>query len=155
MADSDDQPVRPDAIIPAHDELDGDVIDANDDDQIDIDGMPSDPLAAVLGGGGGFDFGALMEQASQMQSQMLAAQEQAADALLEGVAGGGAVRITLTGTLEPRSVVIDPAAVDPNDVEMLQDLVLAALRHAVEQANDLQRGSMDLGGLGLGGLFGN
>ncbi|MEO6629099.1 MAG: YbaB/EbfC family nucleoid-associated protein [Aquihabitans sp.] len=154
MADPDDQPVRPDAIIPAHHELDGDVIDATEDDQVDIDGIPSDPLAAVLGGGG-FDFGALMEQASQMQSQMLAAQEQAADALIEGVAGGGAVRITLTGTLEPRSVVIDPAAVDPNDVEMLQDLVLAALRHAVEQANDLQRGSMDLGGLDLGGLFGS
>jgi len=128
------------------------VFDATEDDLVDIDGVPSNPLAGVLGNGG-FDFGALMEQASQMQSQMLAAQQHAADTLVEGVSGGGVVRVTLTGTLEPRSVTIDPSAVDPDDVEMLQDLVLAALRHAVEQANDLQRGSIDLGGMDLGGLL--
>ena len=118
-----------------------------------------DPLAALLGGGGGagggLDFGALMEQAAALQSQMLAAQEQAAETLIEGVSGGGVVRISVTGGLDFQGVTIDPSAVDPSDVDMLQDLVLAALRHAVEQINDLQSGGgIDLGGLGLGDLFG-
>ncbi|MEZ5177118.1 MAG: YbaB/EbfC family nucleoid-associated protein [Acidimicrobiales bacterium] len=128
------------------------------------DGVPGsggaeDPLAALLGGGGGgaggLDFGALMEQAAALQSQMLAAQEQVAETLIEGVSGGGVVRISVTGGLDFQSVSIDASAVDPADVDMLQDLVLAALRHAVEQINDLQSGGgLDLGGLGLGDLFG-
>ncbi|NLD77421.1 MAG: YbaB/EbfC family nucleoid-associated protein [Acidimicrobiales bacterium] len=145
MSDSNEPTIEPD-----------DVIDAADDDLVDIDGAPSNPLAAVLGGGG-FDLGALMEQASAMQSQMMEAQQHAADTVLEGVAGGGVVKVTITGAFEPQSVTIDPAAVDPSDVEMLQDLVLAALRHAVDQANDLQRGALG-GGIelpDLGGMFGN
>ena len=143
----------PDALPP------DEVIDAADDDLVDIDGAPTDPLSAVLGSGG-FDFGALLEQASAMQAHMVEAQQQAADTLLEEGAGGGVVRVTITGAFEPTAVSIDPAAVDPADVEMLQDLVLAALRHAVEQVNDLQRGALggglelpglDLGGLGFGG----
>jgi DNA-binding YbaB/EbfC family protein len=116
-----------------------------------------DPLAAFLdsGGGGGLDFGALMEQAAALQSQMLAAQEQAAETVIEGVSGGGVVRVSVTGGFEFQSVTIDPSAVDPSDVDMLQDLVLAALRHAVEQIGELQSGGgIDLGGLGLGDLFG-
>ncbi|MBX3313836.1 MAG: YbaB/EbfC family nucleoid-associated protein [Actinobacteria bacterium] len=95
-----------------------------------------------------------MEQASNVQAQMLAAQQQAAATEVEGVAGGGAVRIVVTGAMEPRSVVIDPAAVDPDDVDMLQDLVLAALRDAVERVNSLQSESIGLGGLDISGLFG-
>jgi len=114
-----------------------------------------DPFAALLGGGGGgLDFGALMEQASNMQSQMLAAQQQAAETLIEGVSGGGVVKISVTGGLDFQGVTIDPSAVDPADVDMLQDLVLAALHHAVEQINELQQSSVDLSGLGLGDLFG-
>ncbi|MCU1499397.1 MAG: hypothetical protein JWM47_3350 [Acidimicrobiales bacterium] len=117
-----------------------------------------DPLAALLAGGsggaGGLDFGALLEQASEMQSQMLAAQQEAAQTTVEGVAGGGVVRIAVTGGLDFQSVTIDPAAVDPADVEMLQDLVLAALHHAVEQLNDLQHPAIDLGGIDLGNIFG-
>ena len=118
-----------------------------------------DPFAALLGGGGGagggLDFGALMEQAAALQSQVLAAQEQVAETLVEGVSGGGVVRISVTGGLDFQGVTIDPSAVDPSDVDMLQDLVLAALRHAVEQINELQAGGgIDLGGLGLGDLFG-
>lgn len=144
MSDPNDPLVEPD-----------EVIDATEDDLVDID-EPSNPLAAVLGGGG-FDLGALMEQASAMQSRMVEAQQQAAETVLEGVAGGGVVKIAITGGFDPQSVTIDPSAVDPDDVEMLQDLVLAALRHAVDQANDLQRGALG-GGFDLpdlGGMFGN
>ena len=129
------------------------VIDAADDDLVDIDGVPGNPLAGVLGGGG-FDLGALMEQATQMQSQMVAAQQHAAETVVVGVAGGDAVRITMTGALVPQAVEIAPSAVDPDDVEMLQDLVLAALRDAIDQANQITQGALDLGGLDLGGLLG-
>jgi hypothetical protein len=67
------------------------------------------------------------------------------------------VRVEATGGLEFRSVTIDPTAVDPDDVEMLQDLVLAALHDVVAKANETQSGAMggvDLGGLDLGGLLG-
>lgn len=102
--------------------------------------------------GDGFDFGSLMAQASNLQAQMLAAQQQLAETELEGVAGGGAVRVTVTGGFEFRAVSIDPSAVDPSDVEMLEDLVLAALTDAAARIADLQSDAVDPGDLGLGGL---
>lgn len=151
--DPDDTPIQPDAVAYGS-ALPDDGLETDADQFAGVD----DPLAALLGGGaggaGGLDFGALMEQASNMQSQMLAAQQQAAETVVEGVAGGGVVRVAVTGGFDFRSVTIDPKAVDPDDVEMLQDLVLAALNHAIEQINDLQQGSLDLGGLDLGGLLG-
>lgn len=116
---------------------------------LDDDDEPFD-LGELLGGGG-LDLGSLMEQASQMQQQMAATQAAAASTVLEGVAGGGAVRVEVTGMGRFRSVKIDPAAVDPGDVEMLEDLVLAALTDATTRVEELQ--SQGLGGLGdlLGG----
>lgn len=138
--------------------------DHDHDDAIEADAVDfpaaaepaDDPLAALLGGGGpgGFDFGALMQQAGQVQAQLAAAQEQAASTIVEGVAGGGAVRIAVTGGFEFQSVTISPDAVDPDDVEMLQDLILAALRDAFDEVQGLQQGGIDLGGLDLGGLLG-
>lgn len=89
-----------------------------------------------------------------MQQQLMAAQAEAAEQEYEGASGGGAVRITVTGGMEFRSVKIRPDAVDPDDVEMLEDLVLAALHEAVHQVNAAQQQA--LGGLGgsLGGLLG-
>lgn len=102
----------------------------------------------------GFDFGALLEQAQAMQEQLLAAQAQAADEVHEGVAGGGAVHIRVTGGMEFLSVVIRKDAVDPDDVDMLQDLVLAALHDATRKVTEAQQSS--LGGLmpDIGGLLG-
>ena len=95
------------------------------------------------------DLGGLLSQMQQMQQQLMDAQQTAAGRVVEGRAGGGVVTVTVTGGLEFRDVAIDPSVVDPDDVEMLQDLVLAAVRDAVTQANELNREA--LGGLGLGG----
>jgi hypothetical protein len=103
------------------------------------------------------DLGALLGQAQKMQEQMARAQAASAAEVVEGRSGGGVVRIEATGGLEFRSVTIDPAAVDPDDVEMLQDLVLAALRDAVAKANEAQAGAMsglELGGLDIEGMLG-
>ncbi len=97
------------------------------------------------------DMGGLLSQVQQMQEQLMSAQQQAAAQVVEGQAGGGAVKVQMTGGFEFRKVTIDPAAVDPNDVGMLEDLVLAALHDAVGRVNELNQRA--LGGLGsLGGL---
>ncbi len=99
-----------------------------------------------------FDMGALLEQAMGMQQQLMEAQAEAAEALVEGQAGGGVVRIEVTGGMQFRSITIAPEAVDPTDVELLQDLVLAALNDAMDGIARLQQASM--GGLDLGAMGG-
>jgi DNA-binding YbaB/EbfC family protein len=102
------------------------------------------------------DLNALLSQVGQMQQHLAAAQQQAADTVVEGTAGGGLVRVEVTGGLDFRSVTIDPSVVDPADVELLQDLLLAAVRDAVEEAQSLQADALgDAGfGNGLGGIEG-
>ncbi len=113
-------------------------------------------LAGLFGDAGGegvgLDFNALLEQATQVQQQMAEIQERAAQTVVEGVAGGGVVKITVTAAMDFQSISISPDAVDPDDVEMLQDLVLAALHDAVDQVQELQSGA--LGGVDMGGLGG-
>lgn len=100
----------------------------------------------------GPDFGALLARAQQMQQQLLEAQARVAEQTVEGHAGGGVVKVRCTGGLEFEQVTISPDAVDPSDVAMLEDLVLAAIRDAVAKANALNQDEM--GGLGgLGGLL--
>ena len=97
----------------------------------------------------------LMKQAQKMQEQLMEAQAAAAEQVIEGQAGGGVVKVTVTGGMEFQSVHIDPDAVDPDDVSMLEDLVLAAIHDAVGKVNELSQqamGGLDLGG--LGGLLG-
>ena len=96
------------------------------------------------------DLGGLLAQAQQMQEKLLAAQAEAANSVVEGSAGGGAVTIAVTGGLDFRSVRIDPSVIDPDDPSLLEDLVLAALHDAVARVNDAQQASM--GGFDLGGL---
>ena len=101
-------------------------------------------------GSGGFDLGGLLEQAMEMQQQLAQAQAEAAEAVVEGQAGGGAVRVRVSGAMEFESVTIAPEAVDPDDVDLLQDLVLAALNDAMAQLAQVQQSSM--GGLDLGAM---
>lgn len=102
----------------------------------------------------------LLEQAQQMQQQMVAAQEELAEAEVVGVAGGGLVQATVTGTGELKALTIDPKAVDPDDTETLADLVVAAVRDATHNAQELQTqrlgplAQMLGGGAGPGGLLG-
>ena len=101
------------------------------------------------------DMGDLLKQAQKMQEQLMEAQAAAAEQVVEGQAGGGVVKVTANGSLEFQSVHIDPDAVDPDDVAMLEDLVLAAIHDAVTKVNALSQqamGGLDLGG--LGGLLG-
>jgi DNA-binding YbaB/EbfC family protein len=106
----------------------------------------------------GFDLGGLLSAAQGMQAQMAAAAADIAATEVEGSAGGGLVRITASGAWEFRAVRIDPAAADPEDPSLLEDLVLAALRDAaarVVAVNERANPLTGPGGLGdLGGLFG-
>ena len=99
----------------------------------------------------------LMKQAQKMQQQLAAAQAELASAEVTGTAGGGLVTATMTGGGELTALTISPEAVDPDDVETLQDLVVAAVRDASRAANELAASTMGpvtggLGGLGLPGL---
>lgn len=113
--------------------------------------MASDPavpdLASVLEGVGMGNLGQLFER---VQQQTLEAQAALAEQVVEGQAGGGVVKVTVTGDLDFRSVTIDPGAVDPGDIAMLEDLVLAAVRDAVGKVNLLSQQAIG----GLGGLDG-
>ena len=106
----------------------------------------------------------MMKQVQKMQADMMAAQESLKDERVEASAGGGMVKVVATGELAIESITIDPAAVDPDDVEMLQDTVLAAVNEALRAAQELAASKMGdvtgglggpgggLGGLGLPGL---
>ena len=99
---------------------------------------------------GGMNRNQMMQQARKMQEQLLAAQQKAAE-----TAGGGAVKVTATGEMRIKSLTIDPSAVDPDDVEMLQDMVMAAVNDALESAEQMagQQMSAVTGGLNIPGLF--
>jgi DNA-binding YbaB/EbfC family protein len=108
-------------------------------------------------GGGQPNMQQLMQQAQRMQQQVEAAQAELAATEVTGSAGGGLVSATLTGDGELTSITIDPKAVDPEDIETLQDLVVAAVRDAHRAVSELTAEKMGpvtggLGGLGLPGL---
>ena len=96
----------------------------------------------------------IMKQAQKMQQQVAQAQAELAEAEVTGTAGGGLVTVTATGLGEFKSVKIDPKAVDPDDVESLEDLVVAALHNASESVRELAEEKMGPLTAGLGGLGG-
>jgi DNA-binding YbaB/EbfC family protein len=105
----------------------------------------------------------MLKQVQQMQAEMAKAQEQLESEIVEATAGGGMVTVKVTGGLEVKEIRIDPEAIDPEDADMLQDLVLAAVNEALRSAQELAAsrlgaatgglgGPGGLGGLGLPGL---
>jgi nucleoid-associated protein EbfC len=105
------------------------------------------------------NFNKMLKQVQQMQADMAKAQEQLKDEVVEASAGGGMVTVKVSGDLAIQEIRIDPAAVDPEDVELLQDMVLAATNEALRSAQELANrklggltGGLDLGGLGLPGM---
>jgi DNA-binding YbaB/EbfC family protein len=104
------------------------------------------------------DMNKLLQQVGQMQEQMQKAQDELEHELVESSAGGGMVTVTANGAGEIKQIKIDPKAIDPDDPEMLSDMVLAAVNEAIRSARSLQESKLGglaggaLGGLGLPGL---
>jgi DNA-binding YbaB/EbfC family protein len=96
----------------------------------------------------------MLKQLEQMQASMMKAQEELGQSTVEGSAGGGAVVVVMNGHQEVESVTIDPEFIDPDDVETLQDAVLAAINDAQKKAQDLIQQKMGAATGGLGGLGG-
>src|SRR6187549_3529899 len=107
-------------------------------------------------GPGGLDLNAMMKQVQQMQSEMMEAQEKLKDEVVEASAGGGMVKVKMSGDLRLLEVTIDPEAIDPEDAELLQDMVLAAVNEGIRSAQELATtklgGIAGPGGLGLPGM---
>jgi len=93
---------------------------------------------------------ALLKQAQQMQTEMVKAQESLAEETVEASAGGGMVKVTMTGDIKLQSIQIDPEAIDPDDADMLSDMVLAAVNEAIRSAQELASSKMGgiTGGMG-------
>ena len=104
------------------------------------------------GFGGGMNMGALMQQAKKMQEQMMKPQEELDNAEVTGKAGAEMVVVVMYGKKEIKSIKLDKSAVDPDDVEMLEDLILVAIKDANTKAEELSKEKMGPMG-GLGGLM--
>jgi nucleoid-associated protein EbfC len=125
---------------------------------------PKNPLEGLDLGNIGQMFGQVMEQARSVQNQVADTQEKVKEIIVEGTSGGGLVKVVAAGDGRIQSVRIDPVAVDKRDVEMLEDLVTAAVNDALRRSKELVEkemgkvaGGMDLGPLGdmLGKMGGN
>lgn len=111
---------------------------------------------------GGVNMNQLMQQAKKMQEQLAQAQDKARELEVSASAGGGMVKVVASGDMQLKSIAIDPEALDPDDVELLQDMILAAVNDALNSASEAANsevasatglGGMDLGGMGIPGLF--
>jgi hypothetical protein len=105
-------------------------------------------------GPGGMDINKMMKQVQQMQADMARVQEELANETVEASAGGGMVTVTATGSGEIKAITIAPEAIDPDDPELLADMILGAVNEALRSANDLAQSRLGgmAGGLGLPGL---
>ena len=101
------------------------------------------------------NFGSMMKQAQKMQAKMAQMQEELKREQLEASAGGGMVKVSIAGDLEIKSITIDPSAVDPDDVDMLQDMITAAVNEAIRSAQELASNRMNdiTGGMNIPGLM--
>ncbi len=105
-----------------------------------------------FGGMGGMNMQSLMKQAQKMQKKMEEAQEALAEKTVETTSGGGAVKIVITGKKVIKSIKIDPEVIDPDDIEMLEDLILSSVNEAIRQADEMANNEMSkiTGGVGNG-----
>lgn len=114
------------------------------------------PGGRRMGGMGGMgNMQQMMRQAQKMQEDMAKLQAELEEREVSASAGGGAVQATVTGKKELKSLTISPDAVDPDDVEMLQDLIIAAVNEAIRSADEMMQTEMGkiTGGMNLGGLM--
>ena len=104
---------------------------------------------------GGMSQKQMMKQAQKLQEQMMAAQAKLMESEFTASTGGGAVKVTVTGDLHLKALTIDPEAVDPEDIEMLEDMIVAAVNDAIDSAEaaSIQSMSALTGGLNIPGLF--
>lgn len=105
-------------------------------------------------GGGQPNLQELLKQAQKMQEQLALAQQELAEIEIKGSAGGGLVTAVVSGSAELRAIEIDPKVVDPEDIETLQDLIVAAIRSATEESRKVQQEKMGPIAGGLGGMTG-
>jgi len=101
------------------------------------------------------NFGKMMKQVQQAQAKMATIQEELKEETVEASAGGGSVKVVMTGDLQVRSLDIDPSAIDPEDAELLGDLVAAAVNEAIRAAQELAAAKMAAvtGGMNIPGLM--
>ncbi len=116
-------------------------------------------MARPRGGPGGLDLNAMMKQAQQMQAEMTEAQAGLKDEVVDASAGGGMVKVKMSGDMRLLEISIDPEAIDPEDPELLQDMVMAAVNEGIRAAQELAESRLGgimggLGGPGGGGLGG-
>lgn len=107
------------------------------------------------GGGGAMNMGSMLAKAQKMQADMAAAQAEVESSEVEATAGGGVVTVKANGAKNIVSIKISPEAVDPDDIEMLEDLVTAAVNEALSKADELMHSKMSgiTGGMDLGRMF--
>ena len=105
------------------------------------------------GFGGGANMQQLMRQAQKMQQQMQEAQEKLEAQEYEAASGGGMVSVKVSGKHELTGITIDPQVVDPDDIEMLQDLIMAAVNEALRKADESKEAAMSRIAPGMGGMF--
>lgn len=100
------------------------------------------------------NIGDIMKQAQKMQKKMEEVKSNLQERVIEATSGGGMVTVQMNGKLEPLSIKIDPEVVDPSDVQMLEDLVLAAVTQAIKKAQDIYQSEMNklAGGVNISGL---
>ena len=111
-------------------------------------------MAKGFGGMGGMNMNALMKQAQKMQKQMEEATKELEEKEITATAGGGAVEVTMTGKKEITKVKLAEEVVDPDDIEMLEDLIMAAANEAIRQIEEASQQSMSRITGGLGGING-
>ena len=107
------------------------------------------------GGGGGGNMGNMMKQFQKMQKDVEKVQEQLGDMTVEATSGGGAVKVIVTGNKEIRDIELKPEIVDPDDIEMLKDLIIAAVNEGIRKAEDMSNNEMAkvTGAGGIPGMF--